>query len=106
MVKPAHAPAEFVAADLYAVRAVYEGTANEGQQRRAFEWILRHACGIYDLSYRPGGDEGGRATDFAEGRRFAGLQIAKLLQPEALKAVTKKERPASNSKRGKDEQNS
>lgn len=93
-----HQPASYEPADVYAIRALYEGKASEEQQRRAFEWIVRHACQIYELSYRPGADEGDRATAFAEGRRFAGLQISKLLSPEVLKAVTAK---AETTKRGK-----
>jgi hypothetical protein len=34
-----------------------------------------------DLSYRPG-EQGIRATDFAEGKRFVGQQVRKLLRPE------------------------
>lgn len=30
------------------------------------------------MSFRPGGDDGKRETDFAEGRRFVGNQIIKL----------------------------
>ncbi len=90
MVKHAHAPAEYEQADLFAIRAVYDGLANEEQQKRAIEWVIRNACGMYDLSYRPGGSEGERATAFAEGRRFAGLQIAKMLTREALDAVADK----------------
>ncbi|SDH08351.1 hypothetical protein [Pelagibacterium luteolum] len=98
MAKHAHTPAEYSAADVAAIRALHEGVANEGQQRRAMEWIIRNACGMYDLSYRPGGQDGDRATAFAEGRRFAGLQIAKMLTPEVLKAVSRGDAASSDSK--------
>jgi hypothetical protein len=36
---------------------------------------VEHACSTYDLSFRP---QSQRDTDFAEGRRFVGLQLVKL----------------------------
>jgi hypothetical protein len=56
------------------IKALAAGNANEGQQRRALEWIVRSVCGTYDLSFRPDSE---RATAFAEGKRFVGLQIIK-----------------------------
>ena len=72
---PTHAPYE--TADAYALKAVANGTANEEQQRRAMRWVIEAAAGTYELSYRPG--DSSRDTDFAEGRRFVGLQIVKLI---------------------------
>jgi len=72
-------PARYEDADIYAVQALAGGTANSGQQKRALEWILIDLCGVRDLSFRTGAEEGRRATDFAEGKRFVGLQIAKLM---------------------------
>ena len=60
-----------------AIQMLAEGKANEGQQRMALDWIVNVLCGTYDLSYRPGVD-GVRNTDFAEGKRFVGLQIIKM----------------------------
>lgn len=59
------------------IRALSAGNANDAQQQRALKWIIEVASGYYDLSFRPGQD-GARATDFAEGRRFVGAQIVKL----------------------------
>ena len=87
----AHAPVWYDKDVLMAVRAVASGKANEGQQKTAFDWIINHASGYYDLSYRPDGMGGARATDFHEGRRFCGAQIVKMLRPEALLAVEKVE---------------
>ena len=64
-------------ADIYAIRALVAGTANEGQQRRALAWIVNAACGTYDQPFRPGTD-GVTATAFACGRQFVGQQIVKL----------------------------
>lgn len=71
-------PARFDDADAAAIQAVAQGRANIHQQKRAIEWIVKHAANTYDLSYRPGLD-GERDTYFAEGRRFVGLQLVKLL---------------------------
>lgn len=69
-------PAAWGKADAYAIKAVAAGNASEAQQKRAMQWVLG-ACGLRDLSFRPDSD---RATAFAEGKRFVGLQIAKLLE--------------------------
>ncbi len=68
---------------IYAIRAFKEGKANEGQQQHLWRW-LSYVCAAddyQDLSFRPGGEEGRRATDFAEGKRFVFQQIKKLLNP-------------------------
>ena len=70
-------PASYEKADTAAVKALAAGNANEGQQKRALDWIINTVCGTYDLSFRPGGLEGDRATAFAEGRKFVGQQIVK-----------------------------
>lgn len=70
-----HAPVPWDASIAYALRALATGTASEGQQKHAIHWIINQAAGTYDLSWR----ESDRETSFAEGRRFVGLQIVKLL---------------------------
>lgn len=85
----AHSPAPYSEAVLYAIRALIAGTANDGQQKLAIDWIITKASNHYDLSYRKGDSH---ATAFAEGRRFVGAQIVKMTRPEtlaALKAVKK-----------------
>lgn len=72
-------PAPFEPEDASAIQALERGNATSGQQKRALAWLINKACATYDLSYRPG-DEGRRDTDFAEGRRFVGLQLVKLLK--------------------------
>lgn len=63
-------------ADAYAIKAVAAGMASEAQQKRAIAWVLQ-ASGLRDLSFRP---DNTHATAFAEGKRFVGLQIAKLME--------------------------
>jgi hypothetical protein len=75
-VQPWH-PAPYDEADVYAIKALVAGVANEGQQKRALGWIINTLCGTYDLSFRPG-DGGDRDTVFAEGKRHVGMQIVKL----------------------------
>lgn len=92
----AHRPADYDLNTIYAIRALIEGKANEGQQKAAMDWIITQASALYDLSYRPGANEGDRATTFHEGRRFVGSQIVKMTRPETLKAAQ-----AAEAKRGK-----
>jgi len=66
-------------ADIAALQACARGMATPDQQKRAITWLVEKGAATYDLSYRPG-TEGDRDTVFAEGRRFVGLQIVKLLK--------------------------
>ena len=70
-------PCPYDKADANAIKGLAAGTANPEQQQRALKWILENACATYDLSYHPTSD---RDTAFAEGRRFVGLQIVKMLK--------------------------
>ena len=75
-IQPWH-PAPYEPADVYAIKALVSGVANEGQQKRALDWIVNTLCETYGLSFRPG-DNGDRDTVFAEGKRHVGMQIVKL----------------------------
>lgn len=68
-------PAPYDDADMAALKALRDGTAQPHQQQRALAWVVQ-ACGTYGPSFIPG-DE--RASAFAEGRRWIGLQIVKLI---------------------------
>lgn len=68
---------------VYAVRAFVEGKALPHQQTLVWQWIgyiTGSGDGYQDLSFRPGPD-GQRATDFAEGKRWVGLHLKKMLHP-------------------------
>lgn len=93
----AHAPAPYDEEVVMAVRACIEGKATDGQQKLAMDWIITKASNLYDMSYRPEGKGGARASDFHEGRRFVGNQIVKMLRPETLQALKAKQ-PAPKSK--------
>lgn len=72
-------PVDYTQADIYALKALQEGKADPAQQRRALDWIVNTAAGTYELSFRSDADGGERETAFAEGRRFVGLQVVKLV---------------------------
>jgi hypothetical protein len=69
-------------ADIFALQALANGIANEGQQKRALEFILQKVCEVDRLEFWPGGGDydGRRATDFSGGKRFVGLQIRRVLR--------------------------
>lgn len=64
---------------MYAFRALFDGVANAGQQKLFLNW-LRYVTEMDHMTYRPGAD-GRRDTDFAEGKRFVGRELFKLLHP-------------------------
>ncbi|MGH2621640.1 MAG: hypothetical protein ACRDHG_13895 [Anaerolineales bacterium] len=71
--KPWQLP-DLTLAELYALKQLSIGKANEYQQRMALTCIVTKFAGAYDMSYRPGPD-GDRDTIFAEGKRFVGSRI-------------------------------
>jgi hypothetical protein len=73
---PPYAPPPWDVADAAALQALAKGQATELQQQRALNWIIYQATATYDLEYRPDS----RDHAFASGRRFAGLEIVKLLK--------------------------
>ena len=72
------APVDADDEDIRAARAFFAGVASEGQQLRLRDWIVNLACAYYDLSFRQGGEDGRRASDFMEGRRFVGAMLVGL----------------------------
>ena len=59
-----------------AFQALAAGVANDGQQKTCIDWILYEAARIRDMTFNP---DSARLSDFAEGRRFVGLQVGKML---------------------------
>ena len=72
-------PPKYEEADYGAIKALARGDAPAHLQQRALNLIIYTICSTYDQSYRPG-DDGRRDTDFAEGKRFVGNQLLKLLK--------------------------
>jgi hypothetical protein len=73
---PQLVPPSYEPADIEAFQALQRGDASEHQQRRALDWLVNKAASTYDLSFSPGDQH---LTAFAEGRRYVGLQVVKLL---------------------------
>jgi hypothetical protein len=77
---------------VYAARAFFKGEALPHQQVKLRDWLMYVSGageGYDDLSFRPGPD-GARATDFAEGKRFVGLQLRKMLRAEVTPKLVKR----------------
>jgi len=85
-------PADYTPANIEAIKAVYRGDADAFQQRQVLDWIINNAAGAYELSFRSDADGGERETAFAEGRRFVGMQIVKLvnMSPDVVAALRNK----------------
>jgi hypothetical protein len=75
-VPPPYLPAKWEHADVAAIQALVRGNATPDQQTRAITYIVNDICGTYDLEYRTDA----RDHAFGSGRRFAGLQIVKMIK--------------------------
>lgn len=71
------APAKYDDAVVYALKAIERGEPSPEQCVRALNWIIHDLCKTGDMSYRPNSV---RDSDFAEGKRFVGNQIIKMLK--------------------------
>lgn len=72
---PPYFEVDYTAADVSAIQALAAGTATPDQQKRAYEWVMLQGARLREVSFQP---DNAHASAFAEGRRFVGLQIAKL----------------------------
>lgn len=84
-------PAPFSSLEAGAIQALSTGTANEGQQRRALNWIIEEACGMRYWAYK----DSQRETDIALGRHFVGQQIVGLLKINISQLVKREGRGES-----------
>lgn len=82
-----HAPIAYDEDIARAVQAWQAGKASEGQQRAAYQWVVYAVCDVEGMSYHEGAEDGRRASDFHEGRRFAGNQIRKMSNPLVIQAL-------------------
>lgn len=78
-----------------ALKAMGKGTARPDQQIAALNFIIETLAGTYDLSFRPDDKGGERDSAFAEGRRFVGLQLRRVIA-SSFKALTGKETTGEN----------
>jgi hypothetical protein len=64
----------------YATKAVAGGTADANQQQLFMTWLIEEASRAHDMSYRPAHLGGQSDTDFAEGKRYVGLSVIRLVR--------------------------
>lgn len=67
----------------WALKGLHAGEADKGQQTMAINWIIFELARYQDMSYRP---NSARDSDFAEGKRYCGAQLVRLIQmtPERI----------------------
>ena len=70
-------PPDYDKVDVQAIKALARGEANADQQRLALNFIVNGLSCAFDQSFRPGQPD---LTAFAEGKRFVGLQLDKLIR--------------------------
>lgn len=73
-------PPKYEIHHVVSIQAVANGTATAEQQKEAMRFIIEDVAASYNMSYCPGGEDGRRDSDFAEGRRFVGSQLVKLIK--------------------------
>jgi hypothetical protein len=66
-------------ADAMAIKAMADGEATAEQQKRALDAIIYRVACTDDLSFRADDHGGERDGAFAEGKRYVGLQLKKLV---------------------------
>lgn len=66
--------------EIFALQALERGTANAEQQKRAIACIELKICASHRMSFYPGAEDGRRASDFAEGKRWVGVQLRRFLK--------------------------
>ncbi len=86
---PGIVPPRITEGDVVAIIACVDGIATPLQAKQAIDWIMGEAARVPDLSFQLGGEDGRRATDFAEGRRYVGHLIRQMLMPATLEAAKK-----------------
>jgi hypothetical protein len=81
-----HVPADWDEDVAYAIRALHAGTANDGQQKLAWAWLM-YVSGVDDWPYRPNDVEG---TNIMLGRQYVGRSMIKMLSEEVTTTLNKK----------------
>lgn len=74
--RPFHPP-KYDKQVVIAFQMVHEGKGSPGQQQMVIDYVINEICRTYDMSYFP---DNQRDTDFAEGKRFVGNEVIKLLK--------------------------
>jgi len=81
-----YAPAAYEAQHVSAVQLLEQGDCPPHLQKEFLRWLVEDVCRTYDMSFRFDPYQ----TAFAEGRRFPGNQVIKMLKLQAskLRSVT------------------
>lgn len=87
-----------VHAEIMAIKALHAGTANAYQQQVALAVIMNLFAGASDSAFRPGGEDGKRATDFMLGRQFVAKRIEHTINRPVPVTVTEGEANARTDK--------
>lgn len=80
-----YTPVPYEAADVTAVQLMERGECTPELQKRFFNWLINGVCATYDQSFR----EDPYNTAFAEGRRFCGNTVVKMLKVDPAKVRSK-----------------
>lgn len=72
-------PPELSDHEVMALKALRDGVASAGQQKMALSAIVVKFASAGDMSFRPGGEDGRRATDFSEGKKYVAQRIQEAL---------------------------
>lgn len=79
-------------ADIFAIQAFSKGIAGEAEQLRVWA-VLRKLAGADAMSFWPGGEDGRRASDFAEGKRWVADQMRRLSRLKPAQVSSRGEPP-------------
>jgi hypothetical protein len=86
-------PPKITEDEVHAMVACADGVANARQAKVALDWVMREASRVLDLSYQENSRDG---TIFAEGRRYVGMLIRQMLEPETLARAKSEARKKGN----------
>lgn len=80
---------------LMAVRALFDGVANEGQQKTVVRWLIDVCCHVGEPSFA----ETDRDTAFLEGERHVGLQLITMRSHKGLANLEEMQRRLARGKK-------
>lgn len=82
VVIPANAPYQPVSLTqeiAWAIKGVATGTADAGQQSIFMKWLVWDCAKTYEMSFRAEGPHPQKDQDFAEGKRFVGNSLIRVI---------------------------
>lgn len=82
---PTIIPAVITSIEIAALLAIRDEKATPSQAKIGLDWVMREAARMNDMAFQLGGEDGRRASDFADGRHWVGHLIRAAMQPETFK---------------------